>query len=140
MTEERAGVNRFAGGLRPRRVHHVRAPDAGRQWEAAGQGLAEADHIRSDSAVLAGEPFARSPETRVNLIEDQQRAVLGAEAAERPQKLLRRNVDAAARLHRLDEDRADGTGLQQTTDGVLGRSEIAACCGKGNEVTEVAEL
>ena len=90
--------------------------------------------------MLAGEPLARPPEARVNLVEDQQCAVLVAEATEHLQKLLRRNVDAAARLHRLDEDRSDGTGFQQTADGVPGRSKLAASRWKGDEVTEVAKL
>ena len=43
VAEERAGVNRFAGGGGPRGVHDVRAAHAGGKRKAAGERLAEAD-------------------------------------------------------------------------------------------------
>ena len=69
--------------------------------------------------MLAGKPFARAAKAGVNLVEDQQRAVLVAELAEQRQKFRRRNVDAAAGLNRLDENRADLLAAEERADALL---------------------
>ncbi len=107
MAEERAGVNRLAGRGRPRGVHQIRAADAGGKRKAAGQRLAEADQIGNHAAVFAGKPFSGAAKAGVNLVENQQRAVFIAKLSQQRQKFLRRNIDAAARLNRLDKNRAE---------------------------------
>ena len=57
--------------------------------------------------MFAGEPFSRAAKARVNLIKNQQCAVLVAELAQQRNKFWWRNVDAAACLNRLDENCAD---------------------------------
>ena len=42
VAEERAGVDRLAGGLRPGAIHHIGTPNAGRERKAAGERFAEA--------------------------------------------------------------------------------------------------
>ena len=141
MAEKGAGVNRLAGRGRPRGVHQVRAADAGRKRKAAGERLAEADQIGNHAAVLAGEPFAGAAKAGVNLVENQQRAVFVAKFAEQRQKFRRRNIDAAARLHRLDENRANFFAAENLAESsfqsAAGRD---ACDGKCGEMSKLAEL
>ena len=108
IAEKGAGMNRLAARRRPGGVHEVGAPDAGRQRKAAGERLAEADEIGHNAAVFAGKPFSGAAEAGVNFVENQQRAdARRTVSGSSRQKFRRRNVDAAARLHRLDENRAD---------------------------------
>ena len=93
-----------------------RAPDAGRERKAAGERLAEADEVGHDAAVFAGEPFSGAAKAGVNFVENQQRAVFVAEFAQQRQKFRRRDVDAAARLHRLDENRANPFAPEEAAD------------------------
>ena len=57
--------------------------------------------------MFTGKPLSRTTKAGVNLVEDEQRAVFVAKLPKQRQKLRRRNVDATARLHRFDKDRAD---------------------------------
>ena len=116
IAEERAGVNRLAARRRPRGVHQVRAANAGRERKAAGERLAETNQIGDNAAVFARKPFSGPAEAGVNFIGNQQRAGLVAQFPERRQKVRRRDVDAAARLHRLDEDRADVFAAENAAD------------------------
>src|SRR5208283_1361858 len=90
--------------------------------------------------VRASEPLSRAPEAGVNLIEDQQRRVLVAKAAQQRQKLGRGNVDAAPSLNRLDQDCADGLAAQQTLDCLAHRRQFLRPGGKGREAAKLAEL
>ena len=76
MAEKGAGVYGFAVGHGPRDVHEVRAADARGEREAAGKGLAKADEIGRRAGVLAGKPFSGAPKPGVNLVQNQERAML----------------------------------------------------------------
>ena len=82
MAEKRARVNRLARGRGPRGIHHVRAADAGGERETARERFAEADEVGDRERVFAREPASGAAEARVNFIDDQQRAVAIAQAAE----------------------------------------------------------
>ena len=116
MAEERARMNRLAARLRPGEVHHVRAPHARRERETTGQGFAQADQVRHDAAVFARKPFSGAAKAGVNLVQDQQRALLVAQAAQQRQKLWRRNAAAGAALNRFDEDGADFLAAEQRAE------------------------
>jgi len=89
MAQKGAGVDGFAVGRRPRGVHEVGAADAGGEREAAGQGFAEANHVRDRSGVFAGKPFPGAAEAGVDFIQNQQGAVLVAEPAQEGQEARR---------------------------------------------------
>ena len=157
-------MDRFAGGRWPSGIHHVGAAHARRERETAGERFAETDNIRCYAAVLAGKPFPGAPETGVNLVENEQRAVVITELAEQWQEFQRRNVDAAARLDGLDEDGADllpAEGLANARFHFVAADVKRLCqlrfadcglwirrlepphvggCWKGNEMTKLAEL
>ena len=109
-----------------------RAPDAGRERETAGERLAQADQIGHDAAVFAGKPFPGAAEAGVNFIENQQRAVLVAQFAQQRQKFRRRDIDAAARLHRLDQNRADPFAAEKVADRTIRRRQVSAGSSLGN--------
>src|SRR5690349_7378347 len=107
MPQKRAGVNRFTGARRPRRVHHFGATDTGRHGKSTRERFAQTNDVRHHSTVLAREPRAGAAKPGVNLIENQQRAVLIANAPQHREKIRQRNVDAASRLNRLDKNGAE---------------------------------
>ena len=87
--------------------------------------------------MLDREQFAGAGEAGLDLVGDQEDAVLVADAAELDQKLGRRDVEAAFALDRLDDDRRDprrlDIGLEQV-DSALSESATrrrAAGPGKG---------
>ena len=49
--------------------------------EAAAQGFSRGEDVRDDAVMLIGEPFARSPDAGLDLVEDQQGVVLVAQGA-----------------------------------------------------------
>ena len=121
----------------------VGAADAGRKRKAAGQRFAEANHIGNHAAVFAGEPFSGAAEAGVNFVEDQQRAVFVAQFAEQRQKFRRRNVDAAARLNRFDQHRADPFAAEKLADFEFdGRARVrtVSVTWKRHEMPELAQL
>ena len=69
--------------------------------------------------MLAGKPFSGTAKPGVNFVQNQQHAVFVAELAEHRQKFLRRDVDAAARLHRLDQNGADGFATEEVANALL---------------------
>src|SRR5262245_35219557 len=102
MAKECAGVNRFARRCRPRRIHEISAANARGEGETAREGFAETDEVGNRPRVLAGKPFSCAAEARVNLVENQQRAVLIAKPAQQWEKFRWRDIDASAALDRLD--------------------------------------
>ena len=126
MAQERAGVDRLPARRRPSRIHHVGPSHTGRQREPACQRFAQADEVRHRAGVLAGKPSPRATETRVNLVQNQQGLVLVAKPSQHGQEARRRNIDAAAHLDRLDQDRANSLATEQAPDLGLDRLQ---CCG-----------
>ncbi len=57
--------------------------------------------------MFAGEPFSRAAKAGVNFIENQKRAVFIAQLSQQRQEFRRWNVDAAACLDWLDQNRAN---------------------------------
>ncbi len=94
-------------------VRHGRRAQGRRHGQvAAGQGLADTHHIRSDVRVSGGEQRSRTAETGGDLVEDQQDAVLVARLAEHPQVAGGVEDHAARPLdHRLHDDRRQFTGV-----------------------------
>src|SRR2546429_355079 len=119
MTEEGARVDRFAVGWRPRSIHDVRASDARGQRKAACQRFAETNQIRNYLVVFAGEPFPGATEPGVDLVEDEQRAVLVTKPPQQREKCGRRNIDAASDLNRLNQDGADLFPAKEALDIIL---------------------
>ena len=66
--------------------------------------------------MFARKPFSGAAEAGVNFVENQQRAEFVAQFPEQRQKFRRRNVDAAARLNRFDENRADPFAAEKLAD------------------------
>src|SRR5690242_12009575 len=56
--------------------------------------------------MLDGEHFSRAAETRLNLVDDQQHAVLVADAPQHREKSLTRDAVSPFPLNRLDQDRS----------------------------------
>ena len=100
-------MDRLAGRDGPCGIHQIGAAHAGGKRKSAGEGFAEADQIGKHAGVFAGEPFSRAAKAGVNLVENEQRTKFVAQFSQQRQEFQRRNVDAAARLDRLDENRAD---------------------------------
>ena len=73
--------------------------------EPVRERLRERDRVRPDAELLPGEEAARAADAALDLVEDQQRAVLVGERAGGGQELRARRVDPALALDRLDQDR-----------------------------------
>src|SRR5690606_22238394 len=84
---------------------HVRSAQGGRQGEvAAGQRRAEAQDVRRDTGVFAGEEGATATEAGGDLVSDQQHAVVVAEASRFGEETRRVEVHAPGALHDGFED------------------------------------
>ena len=89
------------------RVHDVGAAGDGGERQAAGETLGERDDVGLDARVLEREQLAGAGEAGLDLVGDEDDAVLVAERAQRVQEIGRRDVEAAFALHRLDDDAGD---------------------------------
>ncbi len=102
VPEEGLGVDGFAARHRPG-VHHFAAPHAGRDRHARRHPLAEADQVRDDAVVLAGEPAAGAAEAREDLIDDQQPALGVAQRAQLCEEAIGWDALAAPSLDGFDD-------------------------------------
>ncbi|MFO1468240.1 MAG: hypothetical protein U1F35_17650 [Steroidobacteraceae bacterium] len=68
----------------------------GGQRHAAGEGLRDGDEVGAHARVLHREHLAGAAETALHLIDDEQDAVLVAQAAQRRQQLVRRDVETTS--------------------------------------------
>ena len=94
----RAGVEQLAG---------VAVGDERADREPAADALGHRDRVGGDAGVLEGEPLPRAPRAGLDLVDDQQRAVLLGERARSREVALRQLDDARLTLDRLDEQRGD---------------------------------
>src|SRR6185436_13119045 len=82
----------------------------------AGQGLAQTKYVRRCFAMLASKPFSAPTKPGVDFVQDKQRAMFIAKAAEQWEEFRRGNVDAAADLDWFGENRADFLPAKQALD------------------------
>ena len=80
--------------------------EAGAEREAAADALGDRHDVGRDAGPLIGEQFAGAADAGLDLVEDQQQAVLVAELAQRRAGTAASTTrDAALALDRLDQDR-----------------------------------
>ena len=106
----RAGGHALAG---------FRRRQTGADRKAAAERLGDGHDVGSDPGMLISEQIAGAANAGLDLVEDQQQAVVVAQLAQRAQKCVRHDAHAALAHHRLDQD---GGGLGP--DGLLDRIEI----------------
>ena len=87
-----------------RPVHQLGAGDGRAQRHAAGDAFGQRDHIRDRAEMLGGEHLAGASHAALDLVENQQDAVVVGHPAQLVEELLGRHDVAAFALHRLDED------------------------------------
>ncbi len=123
-------------------VHHRGPRDHRAQRQPVGDPLREADDVAGDAPVLGGEHLARAADAALDLVEDEQHAVLVAEPAQARQEVRRRDDVPALALDRLDEDRRQlfgrADGLQEGLDAV--EVAVAGVVDLGDQRGEAAAL
>jgi hypothetical protein len=77
-------------------------PDAGERVQAVGHGLAEDDHVRLHAEMLDRPQLAGPVEAHLDLVDDQQDAVLVEHLLQLDEEVGRRDDVAAGALQRLD--------------------------------------
>ena len=92
----------------------------GGQREPAGDALGRGDQVGDDALVLAGEPGAGAAEAGLDLVGDEQDAVLAAELDERRQVARAGDDEAALALDGLDHDGGHVVGADLGADVVDG--------------------
>ena len=108
--EEAAAVLVLAGEAG---VHALGRQRGGERQVAAGQPLAEAEEVRGDALLLAGEHRPGAPEPGCDLVADQQHVVDVAQLAHPAQEAGRLNADSRRALdQRLDDHRGDLLAVQ----------------------------
>ena len=102
MPQEGLRVERLAARGGPG-VHHLGAAQAGRDRHARGEALGDAQEIGNDAFVLAGEPAPGATEAGVDLVSDQQPALLVAHGAQLGEEAVGGDALAAAALDGLHQ-------------------------------------
>ena len=133
-------MNGLAARRRPRGVHQAGATNAGREREPAGERLAQADEVGHDAGVFAGKPFSGAAKAGENFIENQQRAQFVANFSQPRQQFQGRNLDAAASLHRFDQNRPDMFAAKNPADGPFHGGQLGGFFWKRHEVSKLAKL
>src|SRR5436190_6082542 len=88
------------------RVHDFAACAKGSKGEAATNGFRQANHVRLDLEIFAG-TAASELGAGLDFVEDQQRAVLGAQSAQAFEETGFRHADANIHRHRLKDQCRD---------------------------------
>ena len=91
---------------------------------AAGDGLAEQDHVRLDAAPLVAQQLAGAGDAGLDLVADEQDVVLLAQLLHFAQVAVRRHDDACFALDRLDDE------------GGCARAVCFESCGEARRVVE----
>ena len=89
-----------------RRLHAVAVGDRAHR-EPGAQTLGQADDVRLQVKMLEAKPRAGAPKPGLDLVDDQQGAMLAAEALRAFEEFRRAQVDAAFALHDLHDDGGD---------------------------------
>src|SRR6266480_1092816 len=107
-TGQRAAAKR--GPVNPRRDArgNLLGGEYGAQRKAGGERLGNQDNIRSRSKLLIAEVAAGAAESALNLIGDQESAVLGGEGASAIPESFADGIDPAFALDRFQKDAAHG--------------------------------
>ena len=95
-------------------VHDLVPRDESPERHAAAEGLGQADDVGRHAVLLHGEEFARTPQSGLDLVEDEQRPHLVAAAPQRLEVSRLRRTHARLALHRFGQHagRAFGDGRQ----------------------------
>ncbi len=89
---------------RPESRSHLAAGPARTDRHPVAQRLGHGHHVRLDVEVLEAEPPAGSPEARLDLVDHEQDAPVGAELAQGAEVIRRRHHHTGFAHDRLDED------------------------------------
>ena len=92
------------------RVHDLGLSDDRGERKPSAQRLRDRHQVGLDAVVLAREEPAGAPETRLNLVGDENDSVLGGNASQLVQKVGRGRDEAAFAEHRFDDDRRHAVG------------------------------
>ena len=102
------------------RIHQFGPAGDSREREAARQALGHRGDVRRDIVMLHREHLAGARKARLDLVGNQQDAVLVANLAQRRHEIARRFVEPALALHRLKDDRSNARwidiGLEQAVE------------------------
>jgi hypothetical protein len=97
------------GGV-ARSVHDLRAAEDAREREAGGDRLRDAHQVGLDVVVLDAPELPRAAVAGLDLVDDEDDAVVVAELAHAGEKLGRRDDEASLALNGLDHDGRDALG------------------------------
>ena len=99
------GVSSEGGGVRAGKpVHDFGAGDEGGERQAAGDALGYGDHVRGDAGVFDGPPLTGASHAGLDFVDDQQDAVLVADAAQFLEESRGRGKVSAFALDGFDDD------------------------------------
>ena len=87
------------------RVHDVGAAGHGGEWQSSGEALGDTGQVWCHTAVFDGPHFTGASIPRLNLVIDEQNAVLVADVAQAAHERGWRWVKTALALNRFDDDR-----------------------------------
>src|SRR3954468_8182018 len=90
--------------------------------------------------MFTSKTLSGSAKAGVNLVEDQQSAMLVANLAQTGQKLRRRNVDSTPHLYRLKQHSSNLFPLQQFRNCVCRFANLGGLSRVGEEATKVSQL
>ena len=90
--------------------------------------------------MFASKPFSGATKAGVNFVEDEQRAEFITKFSKQRKKFLRRNIDAAARLNRFNENRANFCMTKIISHHTLGFAQVGFGFWKWREVAKLSKL
>src|SRR5688572_1143423 len=105
-------MNRFATGRRPGRIHQRRLPDTRGERKSPGERLPKANQVWHHPGLLARKPAPSATETRVNLIDDQERAFGIGDSSQQREKPGWRHANSAPPLDWLNENGPEITDVE----------------------------
>lgn len=110
VAAERRGARTCVG------VGNLRRRDEGRDRRAVAERLGHCHDVRRHAEVLDGKQLARAREARLDLVDDEQRAVRRKDLLDALEVALRRHDDARIALDRLRDERARMAGRRGLDD------------------------